>query len=81
MDATEAARVRQATTGVPPNWSKDMVDQANKRWQEFWKWCDEAGVPIPLREALLRDMLGSIESMRMASGLLSYIPALREGPR
>ena len=67
----------QGTTVTPPNWSKDMVDQANKRWTEYWKWADEAGVPLPLREALLRDMLSSIETMRTAQGLLAYIPKLR----
>ena len=69
---------QMGTTATPPNWSKDMVEQANKRWQEFWKWADEAGVPLPLREAMLRDMLSSIETMRMASGLLAYIPKLRQ---
>lgn len=68
---------QQAVTVTPPNWSKDMVDQANKRWAEFWKWADEAGVPLPLREAMLRDMLSSIETMRLAQGLLAYIPKLR----
>jgi hypothetical protein len=62
---------------VAPNWSKDMVDQANKRWSEFWSWCDSAGVPLPLREALLRDMLASIEGLRTANMLQAYIPALR----
>lgn len=71
---------QQVTTGTPPNWSKDMADQANKRWVEFWKWADEAGVPIPFREALLRDMLASIEGRRTAQILQAYIPALR-GPQ
>ena len=68
---------QQATTVTPPNWSKDMVDQANKRWNDFWTWADQAGVPLPLREAMLRDMLSSIETMRTAQGLLAYIPKLR----
>lgn len=68
---------QQATMPTPPNWSKDMVDQANKRWQEFWKWADDAGVPLPLREAMLRDMLSSIETMRLATGLQAYLPKLQ----
>lgn len=66
---------------VAPNWSKDMVDQANKRWQEFWRWCEEAGVPLPLREALLRDALASIDGFRLAGAFQAYIPVLRGTPQ
>lgn len=65
-------------TPVVANWSKDMVDQTNKRWAEFWNWCEQAGVPVPLREALLRDALAGIEAMRLAPNLQHFIPALRK---
>lgn len=81
MDAAEAARARARIAPTATNWSKDMVEQTNKRWEEFWKWCDDTGVPIPLREALLRDMLASIDAMRLATPLKAYIPALQGGPR
>lgn len=62
---------------IEVNWSKDMVDQFNKRWQEFWKWADQTGVPIPLKEAALRDLLAGIEGMRTANALQFYLPVLR----
>lgn len=62
---------------IQANWSPEMVEQWNKRWQELWAWADRAGIPIPLREAALRDALAGIDGMRTAQALQAYIPALR----
>lgn len=59
-----------------PNWSKDMVDQANKRWVEFWQWAEKSGVPYPLLEALLRDKLAAFDALR----LKAFIPVLQLDP-
>lgn len=58
-------------------WSPELVDEFGKRWGEFWQWVDSAGVPVPLREAALRDMLAGIEGLRTANALVNYIPMLR----
>lgn len=65
---------------VQANWSKEMVEEFNMRWQLFWSWCDQAGVPLPLKEAALRDLLAGIEGLRQANALQAYIPKLR-GPQ
>lgn len=61
---------------IEANWSPEMVEQWNKRWQDFWEWSDRAGVPVPLREAALRDMLSGIETMRTAYHLQQFIPGI-----
>ena len=65
------------TTQTPPNFSKDMAEQANKRFDDYMKWAQEAGVPIPHLEAQMRDAISGIEGMRLANALQAYIPKLR----
>ena len=68
---------RVVTTPTPPNFSKDMAEQANKRFDEYLAWADQVGVPLPHVEAQLRDALSGIEGMRLAAAMQRYIPKLR----
>lgn len=55
------------------NWSKDMVEQAAKRWNEFWDWAEQSGVPLPVLESMVRDRLAAIDAMRFKA----FVPVLQ----
>lgn len=81
-----SARPGTGPKGVQPkmiqaDWTPEMVAEFNKRWQEFWAWVEERGVPVPLQEAALRDALSGIEHRRTAGALQAYIPILRGAPQ
>lgn len=69
--------LNRISTQTPPNFSKEMAEQANKRFDDYMKWAQEAGVPIPHLEAQMRDAISGIEGMRLANALQAYIPKLR----
>ena len=50
---------------------------ANKRFDDYMKWAQDSGVPIPHLEAQMRDAISGIEGMRLAHVLQAYIPKLR----
>jgi hypothetical protein len=68
--------LKRTTTQTPPNFSKDMAEQANKRFDDYLVWAQEAGVPLPHLEAQMRDAISGIEGMRLANALKQYIPKL-----
>jgi len=65
-----------APTPTPVNFSLDMANQANKRWNEYFDWAAQVGLPLSFTEAQLRDKLSLIDGLRMAQALKQHLPGL-----